>query len=262
MNRGERFDEPFEQQHVCWELNVIPGPMRSVLMNLMSRCVAAAFLLRQFHLYYNTGDTILPAITYRSGTDLGIDRRSAMSPHLESALQRTFVIAALGVGHAAAAAEGLPVPDESLGDTLVQLAGLGFIGAAFGLFLLAALVIVWGKNSTPEEMKTKRLYITLAFASVIIAAGVHVYTRTAGTVIVMFSPELGETIPVPMIRNGTVVLAPGKIDITEDRTLVIVLDKVLRKVQDLSRTNEANQQAIIEFASRLGEDPIGAQEGG
>jgi hypothetical protein len=43
---------------------------------------------------------------------------------------------------------------------------------------------------------------------------------------------------------------------------VIVLDKVLRKVQDLSRTNEANQQAIIEFASRLGEDPIGAQEGG
>ena len=29
-------------------------------------------VLRQFQLYYDTGDTILPAITYRSGTDLGI----------------------------------------------------------------------------------------------------------------------------------------------------------------------------------------------
>jgi hypothetical protein len=29
-------------------------------------------VLRQFQLYYDTGDTILPALTYRSGTDLGI----------------------------------------------------------------------------------------------------------------------------------------------------------------------------------------------
>lgn len=29
-------------------------------------------VLRQFQLYYDTGDTILPAITYRSGSDLGI----------------------------------------------------------------------------------------------------------------------------------------------------------------------------------------------
>lgn len=29
-------------------------------------------MLRQFQLYYDTGDRILPAITYRSGTDLGI----------------------------------------------------------------------------------------------------------------------------------------------------------------------------------------------
>lgn len=163
------------------------------------------------------------------------------------------------------------MPDKSWGDILVQLAQLGFIGAAFGLFLLAAFVLIWGKNSTPEETKSKRLYVWLAFGSVLIAAGVHVYTRTAGTVIVMFSPELdGNSMPLPTIRNGTLVGTQGEpIDITEDRMLVIVLDSVIKKVQDLSRTNrsleqgrEVNQQTIIEFASRLGQDPSGAQEGG
>lgn len=151
--------------------------------------------------------------------------------------------------------------DPAWGDILVKLAQVGFIGAAIALFLLGAVVLIWGKEGSPNQAQTKRLYLVLAFLSVVIAAGTHMWdTRVPGTVILSFSPDFqDEGLPSPRIYTSAGDKLPGQpIDVSKDRILVIYVDQLIKAVRQLrgsvataQKTSQATQGVLAKYAADL-----------
>ncbi|HLK26525.1 MAG TPA: hypothetical protein VKT30_17855 [Caulobacteraceae bacterium] len=166
-----------------------------------------------------------------------------------------------------ALADAAPIVSDKWGATLVQLAQVGFIGAAVALFLLGAFVLIWGKDGTESQGKTKRLYLVLAFSSVLFAGAIHVWdTVHTGTVIISFSPDFqAEQLPIPVISTSAGNKAPGdEIDVSKDRRLLIYVDQLIKAVRQLqgsvtaaqSSSKAANQVLAVyakDLAARAGE---------
>jgi hypothetical protein len=141
--------------------------------------------------------------------------------------------------------------DKTLSDTLVQLAQVGFIGAAIALFLLGALVLIWGRTESENEARNKRLYLLLAFLSLVVAGAVHMWDgRAAGTVVVFFSPDLGaETLPYPTINGAAIQGSREEVDISRDHTLLIAFDRALKTIRDQQvrlRSAESGQRVLAQ----------------
>ena len=153
------------------------------------------------------------------------------------------------------------MPSSDLGDSLVKLAQLGFIGLSIALFLLGAIVLISGKAGSADEQRTRRTYLWAAFLSVFVGAGVHIWdTHNSGTVIIEFSPDFeGAGLPVPTIRTPAGLKVPGEIiDVTKDRTLMIYVDKVIAAVRTLNasvrsaqQSTQASQQMLAKYALEL-----------